>query len=243
MTATSSTTSAAAFLIEGGNKLIEAKTKQKNSDAADAVMEIFALVAAGKLDISVLDRLIEFSENPVGFTNNNAPAISAGTSNSEPPATAPTFTDRSALEHLLNSPSISDGKKKALQKILADPTDTLYMEVHADGTPAIVKSLEGQVATKTREAASSKADVERLTNELSTAKQTPAAPVAPESMAKAEVFKIGDKLNELIAEHEVKDGVVRQVPKGAYVFSSDVIREMSTEIKKIETPKPKAKAA
>lgn len=83
--------------------------------------------------------------------NNGSPAQALGSSGSDP--------ERDALQVLVSSPMVSTGQKHALQRVLADPKDPGHLRVEADGTPAEVKKLQGEVTNLTSDANKAKQEL------------------------------------------------------------------------------------
>lgn len=106
-------------LIQQGDASIQKTMDEKNDAAADAVARLFSLVNAGKLDVSILDNLIAFAENPTSLTG----AKALGGSNS-------TSDEQAALNLLLNSGKLQDNVKKCLEKLVKGE-----LQLDNDGNP------------------------------------------------------------------------------------------------------------
>ena len=104
-------------LIQQGDDSIKKTVDEKNDAAADAVARLFSLVNAGKLDVSVLDNLIAFAENPTAPTG--AKALGAGSTD-----------EQEALQVLLNSNKLQDNVKKGLEKLIKGE-----LQLDNDGNP------------------------------------------------------------------------------------------------------------
>lgn len=115
-----------AQLIQQGDAAIQTDIDEKNDAAATAVSKLFSLVNAGKLDVSVLDSLIAFAENPTSPTGTKA--IGSGGVNS---------AETDAANVLMGTDKLSDGVKKALRKLLEGT-----LKVDDEGNPAVTSASD-----------------------------------------------------------------------------------------------------
>lgn len=116
-------------LIQQGDASIQEEKDLKNDAAANAVARLFSLVNAGKLDVSVLDQLIAFADNPTSLTGSKA--LGSGNTASATP------DEQGAIDTLMATDKLPDNIKKGLRKLLEGK-----LVVDSEGNPVATSAAD-----------------------------------------------------------------------------------------------------
>lgn len=116
-------------LIQQGDASIQEEKDLKNDAAANAVARLFSLVNAGKLDVSVLDQLIAFADNPTSLAGPRA--LGSGNTASATP------DEQGAIDTLMATDKLPDNIKKGLRKLLEGK-----LVVDSEGNPVATSAAD-----------------------------------------------------------------------------------------------------
>lgn len=125
-------------LVSDGDVSLKEEFDQKMDDASVKVARLFSLVNAGKLDISILDNLIAFAENPTAPTGTKA--LGGSSASSE---------ENEAMNVLMASTVLPAGIKKAIAKLL-DGTLKVDDEGAPLASPTVISQEQKDLEKKVR---------------------------------------------------------------------------------------------
>lgn len=154
-------------MAEQGQTSLDDQMADKGGLAYLAVQRLFAQVKAGKIEVTVLDQLADWADNPSqGSPTSQQPAAlgSSTQGGSQPtPVDLSEISETDAYSVLQSSDQISNGVKAALRRIL-NPRDPNPIGVDDDGTPTKLADATAQRDTFMNErdsARNEKRDAER----------------------------------------------------------------------------------